>query len=98
LDHDPELYEAVRAKAAEMNLSISAYVANSLRASLGWQVPVDSKQILTYVQQLDSSSQQQKDRLETLESESKEQWDKIKAELLSLQAFLREKNQRGSQG
>ena len=93
LDHDPELYEAVRAKAAEMNLSISAYVANSLRASLGWQVPVDSKQILTYVRQLDSSSQQQKERLETLESESKEQWDRITAQIRDLHDFLQKSNE-----
>jgi len=94
LDHDPELYEAVRAKAMEMNLSISAYVANALRASLGWQIPVDSEQILTYVRQLDSSSQQQKERLKTLEFESKEQWDEIKAEIESLRAFLREKREK----
>jgi hypothetical protein len=41
LDGHKELYEAVKAEAAEQNTSVNAWVINAMRGALGWE-PLNS--------------------------------------------------------
>lgn len=49
MEHEEELYEAVKEKAQQMNTTISEITIAALKASLGWQIPADAVAMLNKI-------------------------------------------------
>ena len=55
LDNEPELYEAIRDQAHQMNVSVSAFIVMALKSALDWQIPFDAPALLKRTQALEKT-------------------------------------------
>lgn len=53
MDNEPELHEAIKKRAEELNTTVTELTIAALKHSLGWQIPVDALAMLRKINNLE---------------------------------------------